>query len=168
MFVLYRSSVRTIFETLLTTHFCIHKTIECHIQINEMPYNSVHQISQPLGYRKHLETSFATLLTKFFIGIRSFDVIKYTYIHLFLKYLVQRHLFYHIGVHHYLIINMSDVIEQDYILIISFVYIAIRPNLRQVILILCFHKHLIMISHDLVVRDHKTKPFGNVSCSTQI
>ena len=61
MFVLYRSSVRTSFETLLTTHFCIHKTIECHIQIIGTSDDPVHL--SLWNMRSSLMTRLATLST---------------------------------------------------------------------------------------------------------
>ena len=47
-----------------------------------------------------------------------------------------------------LIISMSYGVKQDSILIILFIYLAIRPNLRQDIYILCIQKHLVMFSHE--------------------
>ena len=36
-----------------------------------------------------------------------------------------------------LIISMSYAVKQDFVLIILFIYLAVRPNLRQDIYILC-------------------------------
>ena len=57
-----------------------------------------------------------------------------------------------------LIIRMSQGIEKYSLLIFLITYLAIRPDHRQDPCNVCTHWHLIMFSHDLVVKYHPSKP----------